>query len=185
MVCCKLTMFLIGNISQDGGFKNVLLLTPEIVEDEPRILTSVFFKMGWFNFNHQLPLDPPTKPREIHDGFFSPQHIWVLPKIGVPQNGWFIMKIPIKMDDLGKPTILGNPHNMGWNISHQKKWRNRNVGSPLLALLSRRVNRSPPAAVMRSGTGSRSRWQVVTLEFLPFVKHNIQEISNRTHWTDP
>ena len=23
------------------------------------------------------------------------------PKIGVPQNGWFIMEIPIKMDDLG------------------------------------------------------------------------------------
>ena len=34
---------------------------------------------------------------------------WVFPKIGVPQNGWFIMEIPIKMDDLGgKPTIFGN-----------------------------------------------------------------------------
>ena len=28
-------------------------------------------------------------------------HIWVFPKIGVPQNGWFIMENPIKMDDLG------------------------------------------------------------------------------------
>ena len=27
--------------------------------------------------------------------------IWVFPKIVVPQNGWFIMEIPIKMDDLG------------------------------------------------------------------------------------
>ena len=35
--------------------------------------------------------------------------IWVFPKIGVPQNGWFIVEIPIKMDDLGVPLFLETP----------------------------------------------------------------------------
>ena len=30
-------------------------------------------------------------------------YIWVFPKIGVPQNGWFILENLIKMDDLGVP----------------------------------------------------------------------------------
>ena len=41
--------------------------------------------------------------------FHSPISIWVFPKIGVPQNGRFLMENPIKMDDLGVPLFSETP----------------------------------------------------------------------------
>ena len=41
---------------------------------------------------------------ESNDLLFSEEStIWVFPKIGVPQNGWFIMENLIKMEDLEVP----------------------------------------------------------------------------------
>ena len=36
--------------------------------------------------------------------------IWVFPNIVVPQNGWFIVETPIKIDDMGGTPIFGNTH---------------------------------------------------------------------------
>ena len=43
-------------------------------------------------------------------GGIFPQEMSVSNNRETPQNGWFIMENPIKMDDLGGTTIFGNIH---------------------------------------------------------------------------
>ena len=57
---------------------------------------------------------------------------WVFPKIVVPQNRWFIMENPIKMDDLGGATIFGNTY---INVTHEKPLEVQKNDSHLLLYL--------------------------------------------------
>ena len=57
--------------------------------------------MGWVDLrsNQEVVGRPKTNERIV-------KRIWVFPKIGVSQNGWFTMEHPIKVNDLGVPLCL-------------------------------------------------------------------------------
>ena len=66
---------------------------------------------------------------------------WVFPKIGVPQNGWFIIENLIKMYDLGVPPFKETPKCLSLRIQDVRRKGMKALSNPMTDPRSKGVDR--------------------------------------------
>ena len=102
----------------------------------------------------------PNKPMLNPDETQLNPNKWMFPKKGVPQNGWFIMESPIKMDDWGVPLFLETPNWIPTKLLEPDFFRT-------------------PASCKSWSIWRRATWNVATRSLVPEILFKPCELRNK------